>query len=462
MFTKKKEKIHFVGIGGIGMSAIASVLNAMGYAITGSDLSKTEKTKSLEKSGIKIFYGHKASNIKDDIIAVVTSSAISPTNEEIIEAKKKKIMVISRGEMLAELMRLKYGIAISGSHGKTTTTSLISQIMVYAGLNPICIIGGNHFNLKSNALCEDLNSEYLVCEADESDGSFLRLSPVINIVTNIDNDHLDYYKNVENLRVAFLEFINKVPFYGCSFLCFVDYVVKDLSKSAVKKYYSYGFSDKYDFYVDKNSIRIKTSTTYFTAYYKNKSLGEFEIPLIGNHNILNSLASIGVCYHLDIDTKIIKEGLKTFEGVGRRLNKLYDKEIIIFDDYAHHPTEIKATLSSIKLAYKDRRIIAIFQPHRYSRTELLLNYFKDAFEYADNLIITDIYAAGENEISGISGETIFDIVKNGNNKTKYIKNIDDIIPELDKMKKDGDIILTLGAGNISRISNEYAKKLLDS
>ena len=235
-----------------------------------------------------------------------------------------------------------------------------------------------------------------------------------------------------------------------------------MSKSAVKKYYSYGFSDKYDFYVDKNSIRIETSTTYFTAYYKNKSLGEFEIPLIGNHNILNSLASIGVCYHLDIDTKIIKEGLKTFEGVGRRLNKLYDKEIIIFDDYAHHPTEIKATLSSIKLAYKDRRIIAIFQPYRYSRTELLLNYFKDAFEYADNLIITDIYAAGENEISGISGETIFDIVKNGNNKTKYIKNIDDIIPELDKMKKDGDIILTLGAGNISRISNEYAKKLLDS
>ena len=235
-----------------------------------------------------------------------------------------------------------------------------------------------------------------------------------------------------------------------------------MSKSAVKKYYSYGFSDKYDFYVDKNSIRIETSTTYFTAYYKNKSLGEFKIPLIGNHNILNSLASIGVCYHLDIDTKIIKEGLKTFEGVGRRLNKLYDKEIIIFDDYAHHPTEIKATLSSIKLAYKDRRIIAIFQPHRYSRTELLLNYFKDAFEYADNLIITDIYAAGENEISGISGETIFDIVKNGNNKTKYIKNIDDIIPELDKMKKDGDIILTLGAGNISRISNEYAKKLLDS
>lgn len=460
MFKRKKEKIHFVGIGGIGMSAIASVLNAMGYTITGSDLSKTDKTKSLEEVGIKVYYGHRASNIEDGIIAVVTSSAISPTNEEIIEAKKKKITVISRGEMLSELMRLKYGIAISGSHGKTTTTSLISQIMVYAKFNPVCIIGGNHFNLKSNALCEDLNSEYMVCEADESDGSFLRLSPVINVVTNIDNDHLDYYKNVENLRVAFLEFINKVPFYGCSFLCFEDEIVKDLSQSAAKKYYSYGFSKEYDFYVDKKSIKIKKNITYFKAYYKNKSLGEFEIPLIGNHNILNSLASIGVCRHLDIDIKTIKDGLKTFEGVGRRLNKLYDKEIIIFDDYAHHPTEIKATLSSVKAAYKNRRIIAIFQPHRYSRTELLLNYFKDAFEDVDNLIITDIYAAGETAISGISGETIYDIVKNDN--VKYIKNIDNIILELDKMKKKGDIILTLGAGNISKISNEYAKKLSNS
>lgn len=460
MFTnlkKKKEKIHFIGIGGIGMSAIASVLNAMGYSITGSDLAKTDKTKSLEECGIKVYYGHKAGNIEDDIIAVVTSSAISPTNEEIIEAKKKNITVISRGEMLSELMRLKYGIAVSGSHGKTTTTSLISQIMVHAGLNPVCIIGGNHFNLKSNALCEDLDSEYMVCEADESDGSFLRLSPVINIVTNIDNDHLDYYKNVENLRVAFLEFINKVPFYGCSFLCFEDETVKDLSKSAVKKYYSYGFSKEYDFYVDKNSIRTETPNTYFTAYYKDKSLGEFEIPLIGNHNILNSLASIGVCFRLDIDIETVKEGLKTFEGVGRRLNKLYDKEITIFDDYAHHPTEIKATLSSLKEAYKNRRIIAVFQPHRYSRTELLLNYFKDAFEDIDILIITDIYAAGENAIYGISGETICDIVKNKN--VKYIKNIEDVPLELDGIKKDGDIIITLGAGNITRISKEYAEKL---
>ena len=459
MFTKRKEKIHFIGIGGIGMSAIASVLNAIGFTITGSDLAKTAKTESLEAAGIKVYYGHKAQNIEDDVTAVVSSSAISPTNKEIIEAKAKKITVIPRGEMLAELMRLRYGIAISGSHGKTTTTSLISQIMMHAGLNPVCIIGGNHFNLKSNAACNDLSSEYMVCEADESDGSFLRLSPVINIVTNIDNDHLDYYGNVEALRVAFLEFINKVPFYGCSFLCFEDSVVKDLAKSANKKFYSYGFSKDYDFYVDKDSIRVEAPITYFTAYHNNECLGEFSVPLIGIHNVLNSLASIGVGIHLGIDIADIKEGLKTFEGVGRRLNKLYDKEITLFDDYAHHPTEIKATLSSVKNAYKNRRIIAVFQPHRYSRTELLLNDFESAFNDADEVIISDIYAAGEAPIAGISGEIICDIVRKQNDHIRYVPNIEDVLPVLDDMKKDGDIILTLGAGNIVRISNEYSRKL---
>ena len=459
MFTKRREKIHFIGIGGIGMSAIASVLNAIGFTITGSDLAKTAKTESLEAAGIKVYYGHKAQNIEDDVTAVVSSSAISPTNEEIIEAKAKKITVIPRGEMLAELMRLRYGIAISGSHGKTTTTSLISQIMMHAGLNPVCIIGGNHFNLKSNAACNDLSSEYMVCEADESDGSFLRLSPVINIVTNIDNDHLDYYGNVEVLRVAFLEFINKVPFYGCSFLCFEDSVVKDLAKSANKKFYSYGFSKDYDFYVDKDSIRVEAPITYFTAYHNNECLGEFSVPLIGIHNVLNSLASIGVGIHLGIDIADIKEGLKTFEGVGRRLNKLYDKEITLFDDYAHHPTEIKATLSSVKNAYKNRRIIAVFQPHRYSRTELLLNDFESAFNDADEVIISDIYAAGEAPIAGISGEIICDVVRKQNEHIRYVPNIEDVLPVLDDMKKEGDIILTLGAGNIVRISNEYARKL---
>lgn len=462
MFTKKKEKIHFIGIGGIGMSAIACVLNAIGFTITGSDIYRTEKTKSLEESGIKVYYGHKGSNVEDDVTAVVTSSAISPTNEEILVAKNKKITVISRGEMLAELMRIRYGIAVSGAHGKTTTTSLISQVMVYAKLNPICIIGGNHFNLKNNALCSDFNSEYLVCEADESDGSFLRLSPVINIVTNIDNDHLDYYKNMENIRIAFLEFINKVPFYGCSFLCFENDIVRDIAKSALKKYYSYGFSHDYDFYVDLDSIKIEVPYTYFTVYEKGNSLGEFSVPLLGKHNVLNSLAAIAVARYIDVDSNVIKEALKSFEGVGRRLNKLYDKEIIIFDDYGHHPTEIKATLKSVKEAYKSRRIIAIFQPHRYTRTEILLNDFGNVFDDIDKVIITDIYAAGEKPITGISGETVYNIVKKNNDNALYIKDIDDISALLDEIKNDGDIIITLGAGNISRVSLDYAKKLSSS
>lgn len=462
MFTKRKEKIHFIGIGGIGLSAIASVLNSIGFTVTGSDIQKTNKTQELEDCGIKVYYGHNASNIEDDITAVVTSTAISSTNEEVIQAKKKKITVISRGEMLGELMRLKYGIAISGSHGKTTTTSLISQIMMHSNLNPICIIGGNHFNLNGNASCRDLKSEYMVCEADESDGSFLKLSPVINIVTNIDNDHLDYYKNLENLRYAFLEFINKVPFYGCSFLCFEDEVVRDLSKSANKKFFSYGFSEEYDFYVNKDSIKIENNKTIFEAFYNKESLGIFEIPLIGMHNVLNSLVSIGVGKYLNININDIKEGLKTFEGVGRRLNKLYDNDIIIFDDYAHHPTEIKATLSALRNAYKDKKIIAIFQPHRYSRTELLLNDFGKSFENVDKVILTDIYAAGENPISGINSEILAKIIEENGKEIEYIAKLDDIIPKLKNAIKGDEIVITLGAGNISKISYEYAKMLNNS
>ena len=461
MFARNKEKIHFIGIGGIGMSAIASVVKAMGFEVSGSDLSKTAKTESLEAMGIEVFYGHKASNIKDDVTVVVNSSAISFTNEEIIYAKEKKITIISRGEMLAELMRLKYGIAIAGSHGKTTTTSLVSQILLCANLNPICIIGGNHFNLKSNAFFKDCNSEYMVSEADESDGSFLNLSPVINVVTNIDNDHLDYYENVENLRVAFLNFINKIPFYGCSFLCFEDTVIRDLAQSVNKRYYSYGFDKKYDFYVDRDSIYFDNSYTYFKVYNNNKLLDEFAIPLIGEHNILNATASIGIGFHLNIDINTIKEALKTFEGVGRRLNKLYDKEIIVFDDYAHHPTEIKATLKSIKDTYKDKRIIAVFQPHRYTRTEILFNDFVHSFENIDEVIITEIYSAGEQAIHGVSGEILANMIKKLNiNNVHYVENIENISSKLEEIKKDNDIIITLGAGSISKYSHEYVDNIL--
>ena len=462
MLTKNKEKVHFIGIGGIGMSAIAMVLHSHGFTITGSDIAKSSKTTQLEDLGIKVYYGHDKKNIEDNTTVVVNSTAISLLNYEMVEAKKRRIPMVSRGEMLAEVMRLRYGIAISGAHGKTTTTSLISQILMNTEYNPVCIIGGNHFNLKNNAHCEGCSSKYLVCEADESDGSFLKLSPVLNVVTNIDNDHLDYYGNIENIRVAFLEFINKIPFYGASFLCFENETVRDLAKSASKKYFSYGFSSDYDFYVDKSSIKIEAPYTSFKAYKNNNLIGEFKVPILGEHNILNTLASIALSVYLEVDIDSIKKSLMSFQGVGRRLNILYDKEITIFDDYAHHPTEIKASLKALRDTYKDRRIIAIFQPHRYSRTKLIFNEFVAAFNDSDIVIITEIYSAGELPIVGITGKALSLGVRENHSNVIYVENIEEIENILDTKKENNDIIITLGAGNIVKVGESYAKRLYES
>lgn len=460
MLTKERGRIHFIGIGGIGMSAIASVLNAIGFTITGSDISENEKTKSLIDSGIEIYYGHDASNIKEDTLAVVNSTAIATTNQEIIQAKKYRIPIVGRGEMLAELMRLRKGIAISGAHGKTTTTSLVCQIMRNTEYSPICIIGGNHFNLKSNACFKNLESEYLVCEADESDGSFLHLSPIYNIVTNIDNDHLDYYGNIENIRVAFLKFINKVPFYGASFLCFENEDLRSLSKSVSKRFYSYGFSKDYDYYVDRASIKNVPNNTCFTVFYRGESLGEFKFKLIGEHNVLNALAAVGLSHHLNIDLDSIRSSLLSFEGVARRLNMLYNDDVTFFDDYGHHPTEIMATLKALKNVYPDRRIIAIFQPHRYSRTQLLLSEFAAAFSDSDVLIITDIYSAGESPIKNVTGEGFASVVQGFHNNVIYVKEMTDIAFKLDSIKKSGDVMVTLGAGNIVDMGRAYVQRLL--
>lgn len=459
MFANRKEKIHFIGIGGIGMSAIASILKSMNFFVTGSDISMSEKSKSLENTGIKVYYGHNATNLESDVSVVVTSSAISPVNEEVVEAKKRNITIISRGEMLAELMRLRYGIAISGTHGKTTTTSLISQIMIEANLEPVCVIGGNHFNLGSNVNFSSKEKGFLICEADESDGSFLNLSPVISVVTNIDNDHLDHYGNMEELRSSFLQFMNKVPFYGASFLCFDNEIVRDVAKSVVKKYYSYGFDESYDYYVDPLSIKTILPYTYFTVYRKNERIGEFKTKLLGRHNVLNSLAAISVAHYLNIDYKTIKLALEKFEGVSRRLNCLYDKDITIFDDYAHHPTEIRTTLKAIRDTYPNRRIISIFQPHRYSRTKMLFNDFAQSFNDVDVAVITGIYAAGESPIAGISGEIIYKALKDVKSDCLYIEDINNIKEFLDKNKKDNDIIITLGAGNIVNVGKGYANYL---
>ncbi len=447
----KKEKIHFIGIGGIGMSAIAKILHSMNFIISGSDISQNENIEKLKALGIKICSNHDASNIEDDFDVVVTSTAIKASNPEILAARQKGITIVHRGEMLAELMRLKYGIAIAGTHGKTTTTSIVSHLMTEASLEPTCVIGGNHFNIGSNGVHGD--SQYFVCEADESDGSFLELSPVVTIVTNIDNDHLEHYHNMENLSLAFLNFVNKVPFYGYSFICYEDDNLRTIVRSMKKKHYSYGFSIECDLYADH--IEITSKGTKFNATFLGKELGCFEMSLIGIHNVLNALASIGVVYELGVELEDIRKALTTFEGVGRRLNKMSDKnEIIVYDDYAHHPTEIQTTLKALKTAYENRRIIAIFQPHRYSRTEALFVDFASAFGNVDMLIITDIYAAGESSQNDITSMTLVEEIKKNQDNVFYVSDKNEVANFLASHIKIGDIMITLGAGDIKNISSD--------
>lgn len=446
-----KQKIHFIGIGGIGMSAIAKILHSMKFVISGSDISQNENIEKMKSLGIKISAIHDASNIADDLDIVVTSTAIKASNPEILEARQKGITIVHRGEMLAELMRLKYGIAIAGTHGKTTTTSIVSHLMTEANLEPTCVIGGNHFNIGSNGVHGE--SDYFVCEADESDGSFLELSPVVTIVTNIDNDHLEHYGNMENLSLSFLNFVNKVPFYGYSFICYEDDNLRTIVRSMRKKHYSYGFSAGCDLYADH--IEITSKGTKFKAIFLGKELGYFEMSLIGMHNVLNALASIGVAYKVGIELEDIRKALVTFEGVGRRLNRMSDENnIIVYDDYAHHPTEIQTTLKALRTAYEGRRIIAIFQPHRYSRTEALFIDFASAFGDVDMLIITDIYAAGENPQDGVTSTTLVDEIKKHQENVFYIADKNDTSSFLVDRIKSNDIIITLGAGDIKNISKD--------
>lgn len=455
MFAKK-EKIHFIGIGGIGMSALAKILHAMEFIVSGSDIAENDSVEKLRSKGITVYIGHDAKNITDDISAVVTSTAIQSANPELLEAKARKITVIHRGELLAELMRLKYGIAIAGTHGKTTTTSIVSHLMTEAGLKPTCVIGGNHFNLGSNGLFGE--SDYLVCEADESDGSFLELSPVITIITNIDNDHMDYYGDMEKLRIAFLKFINKVAFYGYSFICYENEDLRTIARSIRKKHYSYGFSPSCDLYAD--NIQIDENGTDFRATFLGERIGTFSTKLIGEHNVLNSLASIGVLIKLNVDIETIKKALSTFKGVGRRLNIIYkDENIIIYDDYAHHPTEIDTTLSALRKAYKDRRIISVFQPHRYSRTEALFMEFVNAFSKSDIVIITDIYAASEMPRAGITSEIIINEMKKKTENIYYVPDKKDVSSFIKKIAKAKDIIITLGAGDIKNICTDIKNVL---
>lgn len=425
------------------MSGIAEILINLGYEVSGSDLKSSEQTKRLEAQGAKVFTGHYPSNISDYHV-VVTSSAIDPNNPEIIEARKRRIPIIHRSEMLAELVRLKHGIGIAGTHGKTTTSSMLATVLSDGGMNPTAIIGGKVFNFGSNARAGE--GQYIVFEADESDGSFLKLLPSIAIVTNIDADHLDHYKYFEGLKEAFLQYINNIPFYGYSVLCTDDNVVRELLPRIDRPYYTYGFNQEADF--TAHNVRMENGRTCFSCNYKNSPVGDFVLSQLGNHNVVNSLSVIAVALELGLEYEAIRSGLGNFRGVGRRLEKIGEKNgITVMDDYGHHPTEIRATLLALKNL--GRRIVVVFQPHRYTRTELLWDEFGQAFANADEVFLTDIYPAGEDPIEGVSTELICQAMKKHENRDPvYVGKFEEIPSSVAPYLREGDIVLTLGAGDI--------------
>lgn len=454
-FFGKHKTIHFIGIGGIGMSAIAKILFQKGYTVTGSDLAENEVIQKLKTKGIAISIGHSKKNIKKQNV-VVTSSAISLANPEILAAKEKNIPIITRGEMLAELMRIRIGIAITGTHGKTTTTSLVSAILVEADTNPTSVIGGKWFGIDSNA--ELGSSDYFICEADESDKSFLKLSPIFSIITNIDIDHMDCYKTEEQLSLAFLEFVNKTPFFGKNILCFENERVRKILPEINKPYLTYGFDESCDVYA--TDVEHNGNGMTYDVYVKNgskKFLGYFKLNMHGNHNVLNSLAAISIALELGIDVKIIQSALDKFKGVDRRMSLLGQwKNFDVIDDYGHHPTEIEVTLKALRKKYDN--IVCIFQPHRYTRT---LEHYKKFSEVlnknTDKLYLTEIYSAGEKKIENVSSQMIADEIKN---KTIEIFETQEALQQkiVTDLENSSGVILTIGAGNIYQLAKKLATK----
>jgi UDP-N-acetylmuramate--alanine ligase len=450
--NRKTKHIHFVGIGGIGMSGIAELLLNLGYKVSGSDLHNSIITENLSRLGGIIYKGHKSEWIKGADV-VVTSSAISSNNPEVVEAKETNVPVIMRAEMLAELMRLKKnGIAVAGSHGKTSTTSMVSWMLASAGLDPTIVIGGKVDALGGNAKLG--KGEYLVAEADESDGSFLKLSPVIEVVTNIDLEHLDYYRDLEHIKATFLEFIDKIPFYGAAIICLDDANIADILPSIKKRTITYGLTPQSDIYAD--DIAWEDDRIFFTVNDAAGKLGRIGITPPGIHNVYNALAAVCVGLEVDLSFAKIQAGLQGYAGVQRRMQKKGEVGgITIVDDYGHHPTEIRATLEAIKQAWPQKRLVVLFQPHRYSRTKALFKEFQTCFHKADYLIMSDIYPASEEPIPGVTGESLLEATRlHGQRHTSYIGELDNMPEELLPMLQEGDLVLTLGAGNIVKVGEE--------
>jgi UDP-N-acetylmuramate--alanine ligase len=455
VFRSRIRSIHFVGIGGVGMSGIAEVLLAHGFEVRGSDVAQGETTRRLAGLGAKIFIGHNANNVLGADV-VVFSSAVVRDNPELQEARLHGIPVIPRAEMLAELMRLQDGIAIAGSHGKTTTTSLVATVLRAAKLDPTVIIGGKLNVLGSGAALG--TGRLLVAEADESDGSFLHLSPVISVVTNIDPEHLDHYRDHEAIKDAFVQFANRVPFYGLVVACLDHPHVQDILPRIEKRVATYGLAAQADY--SARDLELEGLASSFELVRRGQALGRFSVHMPGMHNVLNALATIAVADEVGIDHAITREALATFAGVQRRFTVLGERRgVTVVDDYGHHPAEIEATLEAARRAY-GRRVVVAFQPHRYSRTHHLFDELTRAFNRADVLLVTDVYAAGEAAITGADSASLADAIRaHGHRDVTYVPDRAQLAAELKKRVRDGDIVITLGAGSITRTGPELLAAL---
>jgi len=461
MFAKI-QRIHFVGIGGIGMSGIAEVLLNLGYKVSGSDLKSSAVTQRLASFGATTFEGHRAENIVGAEV-VVTSSAIAADNPEVTEAHKLHIPVIQRAEMLAELMRLKYGVAIAGMHGKTTTTSMVAAVLAAGGLDPTVVVGGRVDAMGSNARLG--KSQYLVAEADESDRSFLKLSPILSVVTNIDREHMDTYRNMRDVKKTFLDFMDRVPFYGMIVACNDDPLLRKLLPEVQRRTVTYGTKRGSDFHIKipasavKGAAEMRRPLSTFHVRYRERDLGEFTLHVPGVHNVLNATAAIAVGVGLDVPADAIRTALDQFRGVDRRFQlRGRAAGISVIDDYGHHPTEIKATLAAAKQC-GFRKIHVIFQPHRYTRTRDLMEEFTTAFGDADSLVVLDIYAASEKPIEGITGQALAQRIHEKGKDVRHAATFPDAIAAATAAAQEGDMILTLGAGSVSQLGPLILEKL---
>ncbi|HTX98487.1 MAG TPA: UDP-N-acetylmuramate--L-alanine ligase [Bacteroidota bacterium] len=452
MFSSIK-KLHFVGVGGIGMSGIAEILIDQGFTLTGSDRAASENTERLGALGAHIYIGHAAANVEPDVDVLVYSSAVPPDNPELVEAQRRNIPVIRRAEMLAEVMRLKYGIGIAGTHGKTTTTTMVGLVLMEGGIDPTVIVGGR-VNLLARSNARLGKGEFIVVEADEYDRSFLSLTPTIAVLTTLETDHLDCYRDLEDIKAAFVQFAGKVPFYGFVVLCLDEPALQEIMPKIRKKIVTYGFNGQAD--LQAVDVLHKENTTTFTVLLRGNDLGQITLHVPGRHNVMNALAAIAVGLEMQIPFPTIKTGVEKFTGVFRRWEvKAEIRGITVIDDYAHHPTEIKATLQGAKGGWR-RRVVCVFQPHLYSRTRDFYEEFGRAFFDADVLVVTDVYPAREEPIQGITGELIVNAARDfGHKQVHYVPEKTKIPAFLASIVKKGDMVITMGAGDIWKFGEEF-------